>query len=274
VAFFFGVAFFAAVFFGAAFLVALGTAGAVVLVIRPDFVLPRTRDTSSSTAGAGAAVLRGRPAFAFGLAAGAAFLGAAFAVVVFLGAAFLVVVALAFCEPVSYRTITVMWVSHTVVVAFLGAAAFFSVVFSVLGSAFFAVVAGAAAGFDSFLASFTVPEAPKQRISKVTNGKQRMSTMRYQQLAAIELSRRLRTLGAREVTLLLTRGDGAVDMALEGGVGHVADLVVGLDVLLDGLTAVEVWSAKAHGYVMTKATRCIEHQRPYKDRLTLIHCVP
>jgi hypothetical protein len=29
-------------------------------------------------------------------------------------------------------------------------------------------------------------------------------------------------------------------MALEGGVGHVADLVVGLDVLLDSLTAVEV----------------------------------
>jgi hypothetical protein len=57
------------------------------------------------------------------------------------------------------------------VVAFLGAAAFFSVVFSVLGSAFFVVVAGAAAGFDSFLASFTVPEAPKQRVSKVTNGK-------------------------------------------------------------------------------------------------------
>jgi hypothetical protein len=48
-----------------------------------------------------------------------------------------------------------------------------------------------------------------------------------------------RTLGAREVTLLLTRCDGTVDMALESGVGDVAELVVGLDVLLDGLTAVE-----------------------------------
>lgn len=43
----------------------------------------------------------------------------------------------------------------TVAVAFLGAAAFFSV----LGSAFLAVVV-AAAGFASFFASFTVPEAP------------------------------------------------------------------------------------------------------------------
>lgn len=105
VAFFLGVAFFgAAAFLGAAaFFAAFGAAGALVLVTRPDFVLPRTRDTSSSTAGAGAAVLRGLLAFALGLAAGAAaFLGAAFAVVVFLGAAaFLVVVALAFYEEVS-----------------------------------------------------------------------------------------------------------------------------------------------------------------------------
>lgn len=105
VAFFFGVAFLAAVFFGADFFVALGAAGAVVLVTRPDFVLPRTRDTSSSTAGAGATVLRGRPAFAFGLGATAAFFGAAFAVVVFLGAAFLVVEALAFCGLMSNRLI-------------------------------------------------------------------------------------------------------------------------------------------------------------------------
>jgi hypothetical protein len=35
-------------------------------------------------------------------------------------------------------------------------------------------------------------------------------------------------------------------MALEGGVGDIAELVVGLDVLLDGLTAVEAcWSARA-----------------------------
>jgi hypothetical protein len=58
--------------------------------------------------------------------------------------------------------------------------------------------------------------------------------------------RRQRTLGAREVTLLLTRGDGAVDVALEGSIGDVAEAVVGLDVLLDGLTAEKTcWSASA-----------------------------
>jgi hypothetical protein len=105
VVFFFGVvAFFAAaIFFAAgAFFVALAaTAGAVVLVTRPDLVLPRTRDTSSSTAGAGA-VLRGLLALALGLVAGLV----AAAVVLFLGrptallgaAAALVVVALAFCS--------------------------------------------------------------------------------------------------------------------------------------------------------------------------------
>lgn len=79
-------------------MVAFGAAGAVVLVTRPDLVLPRTRETSASTAAAGAeAVLRGLLALALGFAAAAVFLGAAFAVVVFLGAAFLVVVvALAF----------------------------------------------------------------------------------------------------------------------------------------------------------------------------------
>jgi uncharacterized membrane-anchored protein len=102
VAFFSGVvAFFAAAVFLAAgaFFVALGaTAGAVVLVMRPDLVLPRTRDASSSTAGAGAD-LRGLLALALGLAAAAVvvdFLGRPTA---FLGAAAaLVVVALAFCR--------------------------------------------------------------------------------------------------------------------------------------------------------------------------------
>jgi hypothetical protein len=97
VGFFFGVvAFFtAAVFFAGDFLVALGAAaGALVLVTRPDLVLPRTSDISSSTAGAGA-VLRGLLALALGLAVGLAatataadFLGRPTA---FLGAAALVV---------------------------------------------------------------------------------------------------------------------------------------------------------------------------------------
>jgi hypothetical protein len=106
VAFFFGVVALlaAAVFFAAGtFFVALAaTAGAVVLVTRPDLVFPRTRDTSSSTAGAGA-VLRGLLALALGLAAGLV----AAVVVLFLGrptaffgaaAAAFVVVALAFCS--------------------------------------------------------------------------------------------------------------------------------------------------------------------------------
>lgn len=165
VAFFVAVAFFAAVFFGAAFFVAFGAAGALVLVTRPDLVLPRTRETSSSTAGAGAAVLRGLLALALGFAAAAAFLGAGFAAVVFFGAAFLVVVALAFCIRGQHKYTVDQITQRTVVVAFLGAAAFFSVVFfSTLGSAFLVVVV-AAAGLASFLASFTVPEAPAGRVS-------------------------------------------------------------------------------------------------------------
>lgn len=111
----------AAFFCGVALEVALG---ASVLVTRPDFVLPRTRDTSASTAGAAdaAAVLRGLPALALGAAvflgaasflevdsflAAASFLGAAFfgtasaflvVVVAFLGAGAFLVVAFAFCK--------------------------------------------------------------------------------------------------------------------------------------------------------------------------------
>ena len=85
---------FAAVFLGAPFFAGAAlvvAAFALVLVTRPDLVLPRTRETSLSTAGAGAAVLRGLLALALGLAA--AFLGAAALVAVFLVAgAFLVVV--------------------------------------------------------------------------------------------------------------------------------------------------------------------------------------
>jgi hypothetical protein len=152
---FFGVAaFFAAVFLGAAFLVAFGAAGAVVLVIRPDFVLPRTRWTSSSTAGAGA-VLRGLLALALGFAAAATFFGAAFAAAVFFGAAFLAAAALVFYRRSQQQGDDDLITIHTVAAAFLGAAFFSTIFFSGFGSAFLA--AGAApAGF----ASFTVPEAP------------------------------------------------------------------------------------------------------------------
>jgi len=53
------------------------------------------------------------------------------------------------------------------------------------------------------------------------------------------------TLRTQEVTLLLTGSDGTVDVVLELIVGKVVDLVVGLDVLLDSLAAVVVWSACA-----------------------------
>lgn len=103
---FLGVAFFAAAFFlgAAAFFAALGAAGAVVLVTRPDFVFPRTRDTSFSTAG-GAAALRGLLALALGLAAGfaagfaaAVFFAAGFVAGFFAAGAFLVAAAFAFYQ--------------------------------------------------------------------------------------------------------------------------------------------------------------------------------
>lgn len=93
--------------------------------------------------------------------------------------------------------------------------------FSALGSAF---LVAAAAGFASFLASFTGPEVPLESVSIANNVTRRLG---------------IRTLGLREVTLLLARGDGTVDMIPEGGLAEVADLVVGLDVFLDSLTAVQ-----------------------------------
>jgi hypothetical protein len=101
VAFFAGAAFLAVVVFFVTVFLGAAEAGALVLVTRPDFVLPRTRETSASTAGAGAAVFLGLPALALGLAAAlvAAFFGAALvtvALVALVVVAFLVVVALVF----------------------------------------------------------------------------------------------------------------------------------------------------------------------------------
>jgi hypothetical protein len=47
----------------------------------------------------------------------------------------------------------------------------------------------------------------------------------------------MRTLGLSEITLLLSRGDGTVNVIPEGSLAEVANLVVGLDILLNGLTA-------------------------------------
>jgi hypothetical protein len=63
-----------------------------------------------------------------------------------------------------------------VAMAFLAGAAFFSVFFSTLGSAFFVVVVATAAGFASFLASFTVPEAPTERVSNVQDMEETLLT--------------------------------------------------------------------------------------------------
>jgi hypothetical protein len=250
-----GAFFVAAAFFAGAFLVVLGSAGTVVLVIRPDLVLPSTRCTSCSTAGAGAAALRGRPALALGFAAAVAvaFFGAAFAVAAFAGAAFagaafavevflvdvLVAAALTFYNQSQHVSDDRISGERTVAGAFFGAAAFFSS-FSALGSAFLAAVP---AGFASFLASLTVPDAPRTR--QYVCYRWQLASRRvdvWEHIFAVELLGREHTLGARELALLLARGDGAVDVALEGGVGHVTDLVVGLDILLDGLTAVDMVS--------------------------------
>jgi len=77
------------------------------------------------------------------------------------------------------------------------------------------------------------------------------------------------TLGTCKVTLLLSRGDGTVDVAAEGSIAEVADVVVGLDVFLNSLTAVGAKSAGALG----------KHDAKLKDslrweQLTLIHCAP
>lgn len=55
------------------------------------------------------------------------------------------------------------------------------------------------------------------------------------------------TLGLVEVALLHTLLDSTVDVGVELGRGDVADLVVRLDILLDGLAAVADVSASHSG---------------------------
>jgi hypothetical protein len=166
VAFFAVAAFFAAGFLVVdAFLVVFGSSGALVLVMRPDLVLPNTRETSASTAGAGAAVFLGLPALALGLAAAAL---VAVVVAFFAAAGFLAVVALAFYGTLvdvykrrrdEILTVVVVVVAVVAFLALVAAGFFSTAFFSTLGSAFL----GAAAGLLSFLASFTGPDAPIER---------------------------------------------------------------------------------------------------------------
>lgn len=159
---FLGVAFFADVFFVAAALrVGLATAaGCLDLVTRPDLVLPRTTAGLSSTAGAGAAVLRGRPALALGFAVSAFFLGAALeAVAFFAGAAFLgaALVDVDFCEDASTHELIMMLGRQQLTLA---GAALAGASFSFFAAGFAGGDALEAAGFASFFASFTGPEGP------------------------------------------------------------------------------------------------------------------
>lgn len=196
---FLGVDFFvAAAFLGAAAFLAgaVGSAGALVLVTRPDFVFPRTRDTVSSTAGAGA-VLRGLLALALGLAAAtAAFLGAA----VFFSAGFLVVAAFAFCVSVSKGR-------RLAVVDTYGGSSLLRCS-GLLLSFWLGLLRGA--------------------------GSSRLGLLLGQ------LHRPRCALGSCEVTFLLARSDGAVDVVPELSVAKVANLVVCLNVLLDSLTTTDM----------------------------------
>lgn len=193
------------------------------------------------------AALRGRLAFALGLAA--AFLGAALAGVAFFGAAaFLVGAAFlagaAFFSPVFFgRVLAKQRHAWTESFRTLAAGAF-------LGASFF--VAGGEAFFSTFLSdflSFTGPEAPDEM-----QGQRCDELWKYRGLVAREqktLAKRARhgvvskgsskelTLRLVEVTLLHTLLDSTVDVGVELGRGNVADLVVGLDVLLDGLAAAQ-----------------------------------
>ena len=119
---------------------------------------------------------------------------------------------------------------HTVAVAFLAAGAFFSVVFfsavffsvvffSALGSAF--LVAVAAAGLASFFASFTGPEVPMRRVSHNQVGwLQAYNKTRKGHVLTCEQAGEggVLTLGTCKVTLLLSGGDGTVDVAAEGSI--------------------------------------------------------
>lgn len=146
--------------------------------------------------------------------------------------------------------------------AFLGAAAFLTFDAAVLGLTVFALVAfgfssffsfytrvsmaairsewfrltlGAAAffsaGLASFFASLTGPEGPEITCQHAG------SSMR--------MSAGVNTLWLLEVTLLDTRLQSLVEQRVELGFGCDGDIVVCLDILLDGLSAIEVSTNKS-----------------------------
>lgn len=69
------------------------------------------------------------------------------------------------------------------------------------------------------------------------------------------------TLRLSEVTLLDTRLESLVELRVELGLAGVADLVVGLDILLDGLTAVGRKKMLVEGF-MTRRDREINKNAP------------
>jgi hypothetical protein len=57
-------------------------------------------------------------------------------------------------------------------------------------------------------------------------------------MTSVRIGTRL-TLGTREVASLLSGDDSTIDVALEHGLSDLTEGVVGLDVFLDSLTAVD-----------------------------------
>lgn len=150
------------------------------------------------------------------------------------------------------------------VAAFLGAAAFlagasFAAVFlalaAVFGAALVALVSVfllsaffAAGGEPAFaLASLTGPEEPVSCQNCIKPVKVSSSTS-----AGWKDEKELLTLGALEDTRLATLGKSTVELVGEGGLGHAGEVVVGLNVLLESLTAVGIVSNEHINVTLTE----------------------
>lgn len=189
--------FFAAAFFGAAFLAgAFFSVGALVLVTRPDLVLPVTvAGFSAATAGAGAADFLALPVLAL--------------VAVFFGAAALVTVA------------------FLAVAVFLGAAA---LVWSVVSNARL----GATRGTHSLGLGGSLGLCGLWGRLGGSSGRRGLGALRSR---LAKLHGAGRTLGAGEETGLGSLCQSGIEASGELVVADVAKVVVGLDVLLQSLTA-------------------------------------
>ncbi|KAH0356875.1 hypothetical protein KCU81_g492, partial [Aureobasidium melanogenum] len=117
------------------------------------------------------------------------------------------------------------------VAAFLGAAAFlagasFAAVFLALAAVFGAALVALVSVF-LLSAFFAAGGEPAFALASLTGWKD---------------EKKLLTLGALEDTRLATLGKSTVELVGEGGLGHAGEVVVGLDVFLESLTAVGIVS--------------------------------